>query len=110
MERLILAMDLEENENINTDIYIINTENLYIKEVMQLGDQLRKELGVAVYIDSLRRSMKSQMRHANKMNAKFCIIFDSKELENEKVIIKNMVENNQDEVSLSEVLPYFESE
>jgi histidyl-tRNA synthetase len=44
------------------------------------------------------------------MNAKYCIIFDSKELENEKVIIKNMAENKQDTVSLSKVLSYFESE
>mgnify|MGYP003312106432 CR=1 FL=1 len=43
---------------------------------MQLADLLRKELGVAVYIDSLRRSIKSQMRHANKINAKFSIIFE----------------------------------
>ena len=110
MERLILAMDLEENENINTDIYIINTENSYIKEVMQLGDQIRKELGVAVYIDSLRRSMKSQMRHANKINAKFSIIFDSKNLNENEVFIKNMNKNTQKSILINNVISYFESE
>ncbi len=110
IERLVLAMKLSEIDTIETDIYIINTDKSWSGQSMNLADNIRKDLGVRVYIDSLRRSMKSQMRHANKMNAKFCIIFDSKELENEKVIIKNMVENNQDEVSLSEVLPYFESE
>ena len=110
MERLILAMDLEENENINTDIYIINTEDAYIQKVMKLGDQIRKELGVAVYIDTLRRSIKSQMRHANKINAKFSIIFDSKNLNKNEVFIKNMNENKQEPILIDNVISYFESE
>ena len=58
----------------NKNIFLKN--NIYIPKAMQLADLLRKELGVAVYVDSLRRSMKSQMRHANKMNAKFIILED----------------------------------
>ena len=50
------------------------------------------------------------MRHANKMNAKFSIIFDQEELKNNKIIIKNMIENRQEVVLLSKVLDYFESE
>ena len=46
----------------------------------------RKELGVAVYVDSLSRSIKSQMRHANKMNAKFSVIFDVENLKQNKIL------------------------
>ena len=73
MERLIIAMKLKENQIINTDIYIINLEKKSIAKSMKLADDIRKNLGASVYIDSLRRSLKSQMRHANKMNAKFVI-------------------------------------
>ena len=110
MERLILAMNLKNNENINTDIYIINVENNYIPKAMQLADLLRKELGVAVYIDSLRRSVKSQLRHANKMNAKFSVIFDVENLKQDKIFIKNMNENKQDSVLIDNIISYFESE
>tara|TARA_B100000029_G_scaffold514041_1_gene615433 strand:- start:2615 stop:3865 length:1251 start_codon:yes stop_codon:yes gene_type:complete len=110
MERLILAMNLKNNDNINTDIYIINTEKQFIPKVMHLADQLRKELGVAVYIDSLRRSMKSQMRHANKMNAKFSIIFDIKTLKEDKIYIKNMDQNKQESILINDIISYFESE
>ena len=110
MERLILAMNLENNENINTDIYIINVESIYIPKAMQLADLLRKELGVAVYVDSLRRSIKSQMRHANKMNAKFSVIFDVENLKQEKIFIKNMNENKQDTILIDNIISYFESE
>ena len=92
------------------DIYIINTNQISIPRTMNLADTIRKDLGISVYIDSLRRSIKSQMRHANKMNAKFCIIFDTEELKNDKVIIKNMKESNQEIIALSEILSYFESE
>ena len=110
MERLILAMNLKNNENINTDIYIINVENNYIPKAMQLADLLRKELGVAVYIDSLRRSVKSQLRHANKMNAKFSVIFDVENLKQDKIFIKNMNENKQDSILMDNIISYFESE
>ncbi|SVD05503.1 uncharacterized protein METZ01_LOCUS358357, partial [marine metagenome] len=110
MERLILAMNLENNENINTDIYIINVESIYIPKAMQLADLLRKELGVAVYVDSLRRSIKSQMRHANKMNAKFSVIFDVENLNQDKIFIKNMNENKQDTILIDNIISYFESE
>ncbi len=110
IERLILAMNLENNENLNTDIYIINTEKKYIAKSMELADLLRKELGVAVYVDSLRRSIKSQMRHANKMNAKFSIIFDSEKLKNDEVFIKNMNENKQESILINDIVSYFESE
>ena len=68
---------LNEIEIIETDIYIINTNQDSIANSMCLADSMRKELGLSVYIDTLRRSIKSQMRHANKMHAKFSIIFDS---------------------------------
>ena len=110
MERLILAMQLNKMQIIETDIYIININQDSISESMHLADNIRKEIGVRVYVDSLRRSIKSQMRHANKMNSKFSIIFDQEELKNNKIIIKNMIENSQEVVLLSKVLNYFESE
>ncbi len=110
IERLVLAMNLESNRTINTDIYIINIEKKYAAKAMQLADLLRKELGIAVYIDSLRRSIKSQMRHANKMNAKFTIILDSENLNEDKIFIKNMNDNTQESILINNVVSYFESE
>jgi len=110
IERLVLAMNLESNRTINTDIYIINIEKKYVAKAMQLADLLRKELGIAVYIDSLRRSIKSQMRHANKMNAKFTIILDSENLNEDKIFIKNMNDNTQESILINNVVSYFESE
>ena len=111
MERLIIAMKLSNNDNINTDIYIINTEEDYIENMMMLADKLRKEVGVAVYTDSLRRSIKSQMRHANKMNAKYSIIINKEIFESsKKLLIKNMSDNTQEEISEKKIINFFQSE
>ena len=111
IERLILAMKLSNNDSINTDIYIINNEEIYIEYVMTLADKMRKELGVAVYTDTLRRSIKSQMRHANKMNAKYSIIINKELFKNsKKLLIKNMTDNNQEEISEEKIIDFFQSE
>ena len=110
MERLMLAMNLENNQNTQTDIYIINIEEDLINYSMKLADDIRKNLGVAVYIDSLRRSLKSQLRHANKMNATYAIIIDSNTVKDKTVIIKNMEQNQQKSVKADNVISYFESE
>ena len=110
MERLLLSMNLENNQNTETDIYIINIEEDLIKSSMKLADDIRKTLGVAVYTDSLRRSLKSQLRHANKMNAKFTIIIDSNTIKENTVIIKNMEKKEQDLIQLDNVISFFESE
>jgi histidyl-tRNA synthetase len=111
IERLILAMKLSNNDTINTDIYIISNEEEYIEYVMTLADKMRKELGVAVYTDTLRRSIKSQMRHANKMNAKYSIIINKELFKNsKKLLIKNMTDNNQEEISEEKIIDFFQSE
>ncbi len=110
MERLMLAMDLENNQIVQTDIYIINVEEDLIEQSMLLADDIRKNLGVAVYVDSLRRSLKSQLRHANKMNAKYTIIMDSETVKNKTVVIKNMSEKIQESIKLNNIVSYFESE
>jgi len=111
MERLIIAMKLSNNDTINTDIYIINTEENYIEYTMTLADKLRKEVGIAVHTDTLRRSIKSQMRHANKMNAKYSIIINKEIFKSsKKLLIKNMSDNTQEEISEDEIVNFFQSE
>ena len=109
VERLMIAMNLEHNQTINTDIYIINTESTLISQSMIIADDIRKNLGVAVYVDTLRRSLKSQLRHANKMNSKFSIILDSNTSNENTVSIKSMEENTQEEIDINNIISYFES-
>ena len=109
VERLMNAMNLEHNQTTNTDIYIVNTESSLISQSMIIADDIRKNLGVAVYVDTLRRSLKSQLRHANKMNSKFSIILDSNTSNENTVSIKSMEKNTQEEIDINNIISYFES-
>ena len=109
IERLMIAMNLEHNQTTNTDIYIVNTVSSLISQSMIIADDIRKNLGVAVYVDTLRRSLKSQLRHANKMNSKFSIILDSNTSNENTVSIKSMEENTQEEIDINNIISYFES-
>ena len=109
VERLMIAMNLEHNQTTNTDIYIVNTESSLISQSMIIADDIRKNLGVAVYVDTLRRSLKSQLRHANKMNSKFSIILDSNTSNENTVSIKSMEKNTQEEIDINNIISYFES-
>ena len=64
----------------NIEIYIIGFgENVRVK-VVELAELLR-ENHISCDYDMLRRSMKAQLREANKMGASFAIIIGDNELE-----------------------------
>ena len=50
------------------------------------------------------RGMKAQMRTANKLQAEKCYILGEEELKNDKIVIKNMKNSEQKELSLSEII------
>ncbi|MHC1736520.1 MAG: histidine--tRNA ligase [Ignavibacteriaceae bacterium] len=96
IERIILALD-NENGFIPTDngidFYIIplndNEEAAY-----RIVSGLREKKLVAE-LDYLKRSIKAQMREANKLNAKFVIFTGGEEEKEGKVTLKNMKTGEQ---------------
>ena len=68
--------------------------------------QLVKELrsaGVIVETDYLGRSVKAQMKYANKIGAKNTVIIGADELANNKAKVKNMETGEQNETSLDNI-------
>ena len=74
---------------------------------MIIGDTLRNKLGIKVITETLRRSVKSQMREANKVNAQFVIIIGQDDTSKGEVIIKNMKDGSQINASLDQIENYF---
>ena len=72
----------------------------------QLVQRLRSE-GVIVETDYMDRSVKAQMKYANKLGAKNTVIIGADELARNIANIKNMESGEQTEVSLSQVAEYF---
>jgi histidyl-tRNA synthetase len=109
LERLILILTDKEKSIVSNDIdiYIISLDEESITYSFSIADKLRNTLGIKVVCETLRRSMKSQLREANKNNAKFAILIGENEINNEKVIIKNMEDGTQTEASIDEIENYF---
>lgn len=105
MNRLILAM-----EESNIDFPSAQTPLLYIASLgseasiwaVKVTEQLRNE-GVYVECDTVGRSLKAQMKYANKIGAKYTIMVGDNELSTGKAQLRNMSESSQSEISLDDI-------
>ena len=59
-------------------------------------------------MDFLAKSLKSQMRTANKLLVPYVLILGPEELKEEKITVKNMENGVQEEISLDDILPYLQ--
>ncbi len=64
--------------------------------------KLRRE-GVYAEYDLVARSLKAQMKYADKINAKYALIIGDNEIESGKAILKNMQESSQTEVDFTDM-------
>lgn len=69
--------------------------------------QSLRTFGIVVETDYMDRSVKAQMKYANKIGAKNTVIIGADELANNKVNIKNMESGEQVEVTLDRMADYF---
>ena len=70
---------------------------------MTLAGDLRKG-GVSVVAGAAGRSLKSQMRQANALGARFALVIGEKELADGSVTIRDLSAQSQESVPASEVL------
>jgi histidyl-tRNA synthetase len=73
------------------------------KKGFEILSGLRKA-GIICDIDYQQKSIKAQLRHANKLNARYAIILGDDELEKGRCIVKDMNDSSQREVALDSVV------
>ena len=56
----------------------------------------------------MRRSLKAQMKEANKLNASYVVIIGENELKDKKVVIKNMISGDQTTSPFDKISSYFD--
>ena len=108
IERIIILMKnkkLLKNKN-SPDVYFSCLENNGLSIALSLSKKLR-DLGIVVQMNTLRKSMKAQLREANKLEAKYAVILGDSEIKNKEVIIKNLKDGKQLKVSQSEMMDNF---
>ncbi|MDA0986898.1 MAG: histidine--tRNA ligase [Bacteroidetes bacterium] len=92
IERLLMAIKKENQNLINNKtlkLFIASADTSSKNIVFQNANNLRNA-GISTDFDLLNRSLKSQMREADRQNAEYLIVIGEKEISEEKVLIKNM--------------------
>ncbi len=73
---------------------------------METANALRKA-GISAECDVIGRSLKAQMKYANKLGARYTLMVGDSEIEAGSANLRDMQEGSQTEVKLNELISYF---
>ena len=105
IERLVLARHASEHSNTthrDADVYVATVGGAGIIDGLSVAQRLRRA-NIRTVAELLGRSMKAQMRTANKLDVRFVLIAGESELAKGVIQCKDMETSEQWEVSLDEV-------
>lgn len=111
IERLMLVMEAQNLLNNETDrlqIYISPLGDSAMREAQRWVSSLRKK-GYTVDRDYLGRSLKAQMREANRSKAELVIMLGETELENRTFSVKEMDKGSQVEIQFDQIEEFLSS-
>jgi histidyl-tRNA synthetase len=86
-----------------TDIFIAALGERAQKIAFGLTQELRRA-GISAAMDHSDKSLKSQMKRADKLNSAYTLIFGDKEIEENRAELRNMNTKNQQSLPLDELL------
>jgi len=105
MERMLMIIDNFPSLEEGIFIFIAVTDKLFYNNAISLLYDLR-EKGFEVDLDYRFGSLKSQMRRANKLKARFCIIIGKDEVEKNFFTLRDMENAQQMTLSYQDLLAY----
>ena len=111
IERLLLLMDAQKcefPERKKCDIFIGSMGEKENIKACELVSDLRNE-GLAAQFDTVGRSLKAQMKYADKIGALYTMVLGENELESGKAVLKNMTDGTTEEIELDDFTDKFQS-
>lgn len=111
MERLLMAC---ESQGLTlapqkvVDVYIVTLGDDARLWALTTLPQIR-DLGLSATMDYSGRSMKAQMKDANRENARFAVIVGDQELETGKFTFRDMAESDENPLTFQEILDRLKS-
>ena len=110
IERILLLIneeDFKEHKPV-LDIYLICIEKKGIPASLNIAKKLRLK-GLNIISDPIRRSMKAQMRDANKLRARYVLILGESELKDNTILFKNLESGKQESIKQEKIVKYFDN-
>lgn len=111
IERMIATLEKQRVkipswEGLKVFVATVSTEDY--SSALKIVKQIR-ENGLSAEMDFLDKSLKAQMRLANKFNVSYVVIVGQEELKEQKVTIKNMSNGQQEKIAISKMLSYIKT-
>lgn len=106
LERVLLALEKQNllpRQEKKTDAYVVALGAAAQGPAFKLLMQLR-QAGLKAGMDYAGRSMKAQMKQANKVNARFALIIGEDEVKESCVMLKDMEKSEQQKVSFDTII------
>lgn len=105
MERLLISCDvlgISLGDEKAVDVYIVTLGDAARKWGLTKLSELRKN-NISATMDYMGRSMKAQMKDANRENARFALIVGENELKEGKFTLRDMKESDESSLSFNEI-------
>ena len=103
MERLVSLLPKDKEFIQYPDLFIAAHGKETHKEAYRLANQLHVE-GIRAEFDYEGKSLKSQMRRADKLKARYVLILGEEELEKGRAVLRNMKDKSQEEIPTENLL------
>ena len=108
MERLVSLLPTDKEFISYPHLFIAALGQEPSKEAYQIINQLHLE-GIRAELDYEGKSLKSQMRRADKLKARYVLILGEDELKRGKAALRNMETKSQEEISIDKLLETLKS-
>ena len=105
IERILLACENEKSFSVPEpaiDVYLIRIGDELESFISKLAGKLRKE-NLSVDFDYLQRSVKAQMREANKLNARYVLFIGGDEYKQGLMNLKDMSTSSEEKISIDSI-------
>jgi histidyl-tRNA synthetase len=103
LERLIACLPGERENKFKTDLFAAALGEQAQKLAFPLINQLRIA-GISAEMDYTDKSLKAQLKRADKLNSSFALIFGDKEIAEKQVLLRNMSTKEQQTIPLDGML------
>lgn len=106
LERLLLALESQNllpEKHRSVDAYVVALGENAQAEGFKLLNSLR-QAGLSAAMDFAGRSMKAQMKQANKLNASYAIILGDDEIAEGVAMVRSMSDSSQEKIAMESVV------
>jgi len=110
MERLMMVLEKTEWQpavDKKPIIFLAPLGEAAVSWAVQAAQQLR-QLGMSVEIDLLNRGLKSQLREANRQQARFAVIVGDNELQSQRAAVRDLTGSQQSEIAFADLISFLQ--